>query len=125
MFSIRAELRKTRNGFYTTCGKRLKYKSLVGGFEPCFPENNSNFDTTKIMFSFFFIVLLYKRIVENASDKDSFRFPEIHLDFIALARGAGHLTPKKSLGRGAFEQRKGPQGGEFDQKIQKCQMPGG
>ena len=37
--------------------------------------------------------------------------------------GAGHLTPKKSLGRGAFDQRKGPHGGEFDQK--KCQMPGG
>ena len=77
------------------------------------------------MFSFFFIVLLYKRTVENASDKNSFRFPEIHLDFIALAQGAGHLIPKKSLGRRAFEQRKGPQGGEFDQKNQKCQMPGG
>ena len=46
-------------------------------------------------------------------------------DFVASTRGAGHLTPKKSLGRGAFDQRKGPHGGEFDQKKKKCQMPGG
>ena len=44
---------------------------------------------------------------------------------VTSAQGAGHLTPKKSLGRGAFEQRKGPHGGEFDQKKnKKCQMPG-
>ena len=55
--------------------------------------------------------------------KTSFRFPEINLGFVNSARGAGHLTPKKSLGRGAFDQRKGPHGGEFDQK--KCQMPEG
>ena len=55
--------------------------------------------------------------------KTSFRFPEINLGFATSARGAGHLTPKKSLGRGAFDQGKGPHGGEFDQK--KCQMPGG
>ena len=36
------------------------------------------------------------------------------------------MTPKKSVGRGAFDQRKGPHGGKFDQKInKKCQMPGG
>ena len=35
------------------------------------------------------------------------------------------MTPKKFLGRGAFDQRKGPHGGEFDQKNKKCQMPGG
>ena len=50
--------------------------------------------------------------------KTSFRFPEINLGFVTSARGAGHLTPKKSLGRGAFDQRKGPHGEEFDQK--KC-----
>ena len=32
--------------------------------------------------------------------KTSFRFPEINLGFVTSARGAGHLTPKKSLGRG-------------------------
>ena len=51
--------------------------------------------------------------------KTSFRLPEINLGFVTSARGAGHLTPKKSLGRGAFDQRKGPHGGEFDQKILK------
>ena len=54
--------------------------------------------------------------------KTSFRFPEINLGFVTSARGAGHLTPKKSLGRGAFDQRKDPHGGEFDQKNKKCQM---
>ena len=48
--------------------------------------------------------------------KTSFRFPEINLGFVTSAWGAGHLTPKKSLGRGAFDQRNGPHGGEFDQK---------
>ena len=48
--------------------------------------------------------------------KTSFRFPEINPGFVISARGAGHLTPKKSLGKGAFDQRKGPHGGEFDQK---------
>ena len=56
--------------------------------------------------------------------KTSFRFPEINLGFVTSARGAGHLTPQKSLGRGAFDQRKGPHGGEFDQKNKKCQMSG-
>ena len=57
--------------------------------------------------------------------KTSFRFPEINLGFVPSARGTGHLTPKKSLERGPFDQRKGPHGGEFDQKNKKCQMPGG
>ena len=59
--------------------------------------------------------------------KTSFRFPEINLGLVTSARGAGHLTPKKPLrgGGGAFDQRKGPHGGEFDQKNKKCQMPGG
>ena len=57
--------------------------------------------------------------------KTSFRFPEINLGLVTSARGAGHLTPKKPLRRGAFDQRKGPHGGEFDQKNKKCQMPGG
>ena len=48
--------------------------------------------------------------------KTSFRFPEINLGFVTSARGGRHLTPKKSQGRGAFDQRKGPHGGEFDQK---------
>ena len=48
--------------------------------------------------------------------KTSFRIPEINLGFVTSARGAGNLTPKKSLGRGAFDQRKGPHDGEFDQK---------
>ena len=49
--------------------------------------------------------------------KTSFRFPEINLGFVTSARGAEHLTPKKFLGRGSFDQRKGPHGGEFDQKM--------
>ena len=57
--------------------------------------------------------------------KTSFRFPEINLGFFTSAWGAGHVTPIKSLGRGAFDQRKGPHGGEFDQKNKKCQMSGG
>ena len=48
--------------------------------------------------------------------KTLFRIPEINLGFVTSARGAGHLTSNKSLGRGVFEQRKGPHGGEFDQK---------
>ena len=55
--------------------------------------------------------------------KTSFRFPEINLGFVTSAWGAGHLTPKKSLGSRAFDQKKGLHGGEFDQK--KCQMPRG
>ena len=62
------------------------------------------------------VELVYKKIIEMAVLKTSFRFPEINLGFVTSARGAGHLTPKKSLGRRAFYQRKGPQGGEFDQK---------
>ena len=61
--------------------------------------------------------------------KTSFRFPEINLDFVTSARGAGHLIPKKSLG-GTFDQRKGPHGGDFDpppKKNVKCPgvSPGG
>ena len=48
--------------------------------------------------------------------KTSYRFPEINLGFVTWARGAGNLTPNISLGRGAFDQRKGPHGGEIDQK---------
>ena len=50
-----------------------------------------------------------------------FRFPEISLGFVTSAQGAGHFTPKKFLGRGAFDQQKGPHGGEIDQKKNvKC-----
>ena len=56
--------------------------------------------------------------------KTSFRFPEINLGFVSSARGAGYLTPKKSLEREAFDQRKGPHDEEFDPK-KKSQMPGG
>ena len=53
--------------------------------------------------------------------KTSFKFPEINLGFVTSARGEGHLTPKKSLERGAFDQRKGPHDEEFDQKKNvKC-----
>ena len=52
-----------------------------------------------------------KKIVERAVLRDSFRFPEINLAaFCHFNSGTGHLTPKKYLGR------KGPHGGEFDQK---------
>ena len=57
--------------------------------------------------------------------KTSFRFPEINLSFVTSTRGAGHLTPKKSLGRRAFDQRKGPHGGEFDQKKIKMSIAWG
>ena len=41
--------------------------------------------------------------------KTLFRFPEINLGFVISAQGAGHLTPKISLGRGAFDHaKKGP-----------------
>ena len=66
-----------------------------------------------------------QKIIEIAVLKTSFRFPEINLGFVTSARGAGLLTPKIFQGRGAFDQRKGPHGGEFDQKKFKCQMPGG
>ena len=45
------------------------------------------------------VELVYKKIIEMAVLKTSFRFPEINLGFVTSARGAGHLTPKKSLGR--------------------------
>ena len=48
--------------------------------------------------------------------KTSFRIPEINLSFVTSTREVGYLTPKKSLGRGAFDQRKGSHGGEFDHK---------
>ena len=48
--------------------------------------------------------------------KTSFRLREINLGFVSSARGAGYLTPKKSLERGAFDQRKDPHDEEFDQK---------
>ena len=75
------------------------------------------------MFSIlFFTVLLYKKIVERAVLRDSFRFRKsIWPDFVASTRGAGHLAPKKSLGWGAFVQRKEPHGGEYDPKKNvKC-----
>ena len=56
--------------------------------------------------------------------KTSFRFPEINLGFVTSARGAGHLIPKKSLGKEAFDRRKGPHGGEFDQKKKKSNARG-
>ena len=55
--------------------------------------------------------------------KTSFRFPEINLGFVTSALGAGHLIPKKSQGRGAFDQRKGPRMVEnFTKKNKKCQL---
>ena len=48
--------------------------------------------------------------------KTSFRFPEINLCFVTSAQEAGHLTPKKIPREGAFDQRKGSHGGEFNQK---------
>ena len=33
-------------------------------------------------------------------NKNVLGFQEIKLDFVVSAQGAGHLTPKKSLGRG-------------------------
>ena len=67
------------------------------------------------------VELTIQKIIEMAVLKTSFRIPEVNLGFVTSARGAGHLTPKKSLGRGAFDQRKGPHGREFDQKKNvKC-----
>ena len=67
------------------------------------------------------VELVYKKIIEMAVLKILFRFPEISLGFVTSAQGAGHFTPKKFLGRGAFDQQKGPHGGEIDQKKNvKC-----
>ena len=54
--------------------------------------------------------------------KTSFRFPEINLGLSLQPGGGGgqgHLTPKIFLGWGAFDQRKGPHGGEFNHKKEK------
>ena len=57
--------------------------------------------------------------------KTSFRFPEINLCFVTSAQEAGHLTPKKIPREGAFDQRKGSHGGEFNQKkIKNVKCPG-
>ena len=63
-----------------------------------------------------------QKIIEMLVWKTSFRFPEINLGFVTSARGAEHLTPKKFLGRGSFDQRKGPPWWGIWPK--NCQMPG-
>ena len=57
--------------------------------------------------------------------KTSFRFPEINQGFVTSARGAGHLTPKKSIGRGNLTKERARMVGNLTQKNKKCQMPGG
>ena len=57
--------------------------------------------------------------------KTSFRFPEINLDFVTSARGAGHLTPKKSLGRGHLAKERARMVGNLTKINKKCQMRGG
>ena len=57
--------------------------------------------------------------------KSSFRFPEINLGFVTSARWAGHLTPKKFLGRGHLTKERARMVGNLTKKNKKCQMPGG
>ena len=71
---------------------------------------------TKVVFHSVLQSCYIKKIVERGVL--GFR-KSIWPDSVFSIRGAGHLTPKKSLGRGAFDQRKSPHGGEFDQKKQK------
>ena len=59
--------------------------------------------------------------------KTSFRFSdhEIDLGFVSSARGAGHLTSKKSQGRGQLTKERAHMVGNLTKKNEKCQMPGG
>ena len=57
--------------------------------------------------------------------KTSFRFIEINLGFVTSAQGAGHLTPKLSLGRGHLTKERARMVGNLTKKNKKCQMPGG
>ena len=61
--------------------------------------------------------------------KTSFRFPEINLGLVTSAWGAGHLTPKKCLGRGHLTKEGARMVGILTKKNKKCQMsrgqPGG
>ena len=56
--------------------------------------------------------------------KTSFRFPEINLGFVTSARGAGHLTPQKSLGRGALTKERARMVGNLTKKIKNVKCPG-
>ena len=56
--------------------------------------------------------------------KTSFRIPEINLSFVTSARGAGHLTPKKSLGRGHFAKERARMVGNLTKKILNVKCPG-
>ena len=73
------------------------------------------------MFSILFYSLLYKKNSRKRSVKRLVQVSGNRSGRILSLQlgGAGHLIPKKSLGRGAFDQRKGPHGGEFDQKKKK------
>ena len=51
--------------------------------------------------------------------KTSFRFPEINQGFVTSARGAGYLTPKKSIGRGHLTKERARMVGNLTQKNKK------
>ena len=71
------------------------------------------------------VELVYKKLIEMAVLKTSFKFPEISLGFITSTRGAGHLTLKKSLGRGHLTKERARMVGNLTKKSKKCQMPEG
>ena len=56
--------------------------------------------------------------------KTSFRFPKINLGFVTSARGAGHLTPKNSLGRGHLTKERARMVRNLTKKKKKSQTPG-
>ena len=56
--------------------------------------------------------------------KTSFRLPEINLGFFTSARGAGHLTPKKSLERGHLTKERAHMVGNLTKKIKNVKCPG-
>ena len=73
---------------------------------------------------FYSILFLQSCYIKNSRKSSVKRFVQVsgnrsgRILSLQLGGGGGHLTPKKSLGRGAFHQRKGPHG-EFDQKNKK------
>ena len=69
------------------------------------------------------VELVYKKIIEMAVLKTSFRFLEINLGFVTSAWGAGHLTPKNPYRGGHLTKERARMVGNLTKKIKnaKCQ----